>query len=110
MNINTGKRVGMPLLYYKANLSRTTHDHTIPPADNIYNYLDNDQLVGLGKPWDPTGTGHALFGNAQKFYDSTWNRKVTSMARPYRADSYILISAGFDGEYGTPDDVFNFEE
>jgi hypothetical protein len=24
------------------------------------------------------------------------------------ADSYILISAGFDGEYGTSDDVFNF--
>ena len=30
--------------------------------------------------------------------------------RPYRADSYILMSAGFDGLYGTKDDVFNFEK
>ena len=109
-NLTTGKRVGMPILYYEANTSRTTHDETLPnPAGNIYNYLDNNVLVGLGKPWDPA-TPHTLFDNAQKFYESTWNEKVTSMVRPYRADSFILISAGFDGEYGTPDDVFNFEE
>ena len=116
MNISTGKKIGMPILYYKANTSRTMHDHTLtPPSQNIYNYIDNDELVGLGKPWDPpapagTGTPHALFGNAQKFYESTLNEKVSAMDRPYRVDSFILISAGFDGEYGTPDDVFNFED
>ena len=112
-NLSTGKRIGMPILYYKANTSRTTHDHTLPPADNIYNYLDNNQLVELGKPWDPppTGAAHTLFSDNTKFYTSTRNTKIpTTITRPYRSDSYILISAGFDGEYGTPDDVFNFEE
>jgi len=27
---------------------------------------------------------------------------------PYRPDSYILISAGADGYYGTADDITNF--
>jgi len=109
-NLKTGKRIGMPILYYKANTSNTTHDHTLTNlANNIYNSLDNNQMVGVGKPWDPGGAAHALFNNPQKFYDSTRNNKVR-MSRPYRVDSYILISAGFDGEYGTPDDVFNFEE
>ncbi|MGB2808411.1 MAG: type II secretion system protein, partial [Sedimentisphaerales bacterium] len=109
MNLNTGKRIGMPILYYKANTSNTMHDHTLTPlSQNIYNYMDNDQLVGVGKPWDPT-TPHTLSGDAQRFYDSTRNQKIKAL-RPYRVDSYILISAGFDGEYGTPDDVFNFGE
>ena len=118
-NLTTGKRIGMPILYYKANTSNIRHDPldlpTLIPWDDkgqIYNYLDNNQLVELGKPWNPppTGSNHTLFTDPTKFYASTWNEKVSAMARPYRVDSFILISAGFDGEYGTPDDVFNFEE
>jgi hypothetical protein len=30
--------------------------------------------------------------------------------RPWRADSYILLSAGNDGLYGTVDDIYNFQE
>jgi len=115
MNRNTGKKVGMPILYYRANTSNTRHDSAdlpVPGNDKgqIYNYLDNNQLVELGKPWNPppTGSNHTLFSDPTKFYGNTWNNKVSSMVRPYRVDSYILISAGFDGEYGTPDDVFNF--
>jgi len=113
-NFTTGKRVGMPILYYKANTSNTRHepaDLPVPGNDKgqIYNYLDNNRLVELGKPWNPA-TPHTLFSDPTKFYGSTWNKKVIAIARPYRADSFILISAGFDGEYGTPDDVFNFEE
>jgi type II secretory pathway pseudopilin PulG len=115
-NLSTGKRIGMPILYYKANTSNIRHDPTDLPIlgddkGQIYNYLDNNQLVGLGKPWDPGGVAHTLFSDATKFYTSTRNAKIPTMIqRPYRADSYILISAGFDGEYGTPDDVFNFVE
>jgi hypothetical protein len=29
--------------------------------------------------------------------------------RPFRADTFILISAGWDGEYGTADDICNFD-
>jgi type II secretory pathway pseudopilin PulG len=111
-NLKTGKRIGMPVLYYKANTSHISHDLTNPDnPDNIYNYKDNHELVGLGKPWDPGGVAHTLFSDTTKFYTSTRNKKIpTNITRPYRADSYILISAGFDGEYGTPDDIFNFEE
>jgi len=30
-------------------------------------------------------------------------------SRPHRADTFILISAGQDGQYGTADDICNFE-
>ena len=43
------------------------------------------------------------------FYDNIFNENITAVDRPYRSESYILLSAGFDGEYGTEDDVFNFE-
>jgi type II secretory pathway pseudopilin PulG len=116
-SISTGKRIGMPILYYKANTSNIKHDPAdlpVPGNDKgqIYNYLDNNQLVELGKPWNPppTGPDHMLFSDPKKFYTSTWNEKISTITRPYRADSYIMLSAGFDGEYGTPDDVFNFGE
>jgi hypothetical protein len=44
------------------------------------------------------------------FYNLIRNPKIPGGDRPYREDSYILLSAGFDGEYGTSDDVFNFGE
>lgn len=114
MNISTGKKIGMPILYYKANTSLVAHDLANENnPQNMYKYQDNQDLIGEGKPWNPpapagTGTPHTLFTDPLQFYRSTWNDKVSSMDRPYRVDSYILISAGFDGEYGTPDDVFNF--
>ena len=120
-NTATGKGIGMPILYYKANISNTNHDPngTFPTAGNdqgyIYNYLDNDDLVALGLPWDTTGTAtHPLNGTTTNFYEITRNPKITLptpiASRPYKPDSYILISAGFDGLYGTDDDVFNFEK
>jgi type II secretory pathway pseudopilin PulG len=125
MNLSTGKRIGMPILYYKANTSNSLHDVTMPDQ-SIYNYLDNHELVRLGMPWNPPPGGpmHKLFhdppgedgmlGTAddevegEKLYIKTINEKITSMVRPYRVDSYILLSAGYDGQYGTRDDVFNF--
>jgi len=107
----TNKRIGMPILYYKANTANSLHDIANPDnPNNIYNYKDNHLLVMLGIPWD-TGTNPAQHRLAvpARFYQNTKNDKVTTTSRPYRADSYILISAGFDGEYGTPDDVCNFE-
>lgn len=113
-HIRTGKKVGMPILYYKANTANTRHNVGNPDdPDNVYNYRDNHTLVMLGKPWDPPSAGgepHRLFmNNGQRFYINTKNDKVTTASRPFRADTYILISAGYDGEYGTPDDICNFE-
>jgi len=115
-NVETGKGIGMPILYYKANTSNTIHDPngTFPTAagDNgyIYNYLDNDELVKLPPPFNLTAT-HPLSGTGTNFYDITRDKRISiETGRPYRPDSYILISAGFDGMYGTDDDIFNFEK
>ncbi|MHC4207891.1 MAG: hypothetical protein ACYSTT_24825, partial [Planctomycetota bacterium] len=79
---------------------------------NTYNYWDNQALVGLGKPWEKTSQNtsapHSL-ANPARFYRNTRNNQITTVRRPYRTDSYILISAGFDGEYGTADDICNYE-
>jgi type II secretory pathway pseudopilin PulG len=113
-NKSNGKKVGMPILYYKANTASTEHDLTDPDnPNNIYNYLDNYELVALGLPGQkppPTGPTHDLIDPSPKrFYLNTINDQITLISRPYRADSYILISAGYDGEYGTADDICNFE-
>jgi type II secretory pathway pseudopilin PulG len=114
-NQETGKGVGMPILYYKANTLNTTHDPcgTLPTEtvnkDYIYNYTDNDKLVALPPPWDITLI-HPL-STPKRFYEITKDDRINiTTGRPYRPDSYILISAGFDGIYGTGDDVFNFEK
>jgi prepilin-type N-terminal cleavage/methylation domain-containing protein len=115
-NMRTGRKTGMPLLYYKADTSNYIHDPNQTPEPmnsngNIYNYWDNQTLVALGKPWEQAGSTsqpHSLETIA-RFYRNTRNTQVTNVSRPYRPDSYILISAGFDGEYGTADDICNFD-
>jgi hypothetical protein len=109
----TGKKAGMPILYYKANTANNQHNPANVPASpdgstmNIYNIWDNQELVKLGKP-TARGEKHALL-DANRFYRSTKSDQITTADMPFRADSYILLSAGWDGEYGTADDIFNFE-
>jgi len=117
----TGKLIGMPILYYRANTAGTTNPNPRDTAvgkddaQNIYDYRDNDRLVKLGMPWDPPTQGgprHPLdVDPVENFYYKIWNEEVEMPGgRPYKQDSYILLSAGFDGKYGTGDDVFNFEK
>jgi len=102
-----GKKAGMPILYYLAHRSGTTHDPNNPDdPQNIYDYRDNLALINLGVPGDPNAV-HPL-ANPRRFYLNTRNDKIRDTPRPYRADSYILISAGYDGLYGTRDDICNF--
>ena len=117
-NTETGKRIGMPVLYYKANNLKTSHDPATP-AKNIYNRLDNQELVNLKLPWESTVSHHMADsgidaeGNATKperFYSLTRDEKVDSLPYPKKPNTYILMSAGFDGSFGTKDDVFNFGE
>jgi hypothetical protein len=104
----TGKRIGMPILYYKADTSKTAHNLDNPDdPNNIYNYRDNHALLGLGAPREPN-VKQPLFTDPKIFYEMTKDYKVTAQSRPYRADSFILISAGYDGLYGTKDDIVNF--
>ncbi|HUW18550.1 MAG TPA: hypothetical protein VMW16_04545 [Sedimentisphaerales bacterium] len=113
----TSGPAGMPVLYYRADVSKVLHDVADPEA-SIYNILDNDGLVQLGMPFDPRYAHHIDtrglptsdkgISNPKIFYDRIVNEKITTTIMPRRADSYILLSAGSDGDYGTADDVYNF--
>lgn len=118
----TAKRIGMPILYYRAEPSKTEHKYSNDPIErekNTYDYRDNIDLINVPLPWvSPPGFVHPMASagptlaggtaNPTVFYAETLNEKIPTKDRPYREDSFILISAGFDGEYGTSDDVFNF--
>lgn len=99
-----GKKTGMPILYYRANRLGTAHRPGDP--NNIYDYQDNHALLALGVPGEPK-KAHPLM-DPRRFYLNTQNVRATSSPQPFRAEEFILISAGFDGLYGTADDVCNF--
>jgi hypothetical protein len=129
---------GAPILYYKANTAYKTIDPNALISQRIYDCRDNRPLMDLGKltvngvasstlhplSYDPgSSLKYPVFYNT-KYPDSppylpaTYggsgigygirNPKVTTNYWPYRPDSYILISAGPDGFYGTADDIHNY--
>jgi type II secretory pathway pseudopilin PulG len=129
-NVTIGGKVvkaGSPILYYKANISSTVFPDTSaggviaitdPVADaSRINSRDNEALIALGTVksgvsvphhFDPINyTDGAGKDGRQIFYEAITNPQMTP-SWPVNTDSYILISAGFDGVFGTPDDVFNF--
>jgi prepilin-type N-terminal cleavage/methylation domain-containing protein len=129
-NKTTGKKIGMPILYYKADSSKlqfplsseTTTNMKSNATLNLYTYnvWDNQTLVDIQLPWASGSVSHLASGGQtmdgvslgsifpQPFYNIIRDPKVPTGDRPYRADSYILMSAGFDGDYGTADDIYNF--
>jgi len=114
-NLQSGSRrvlAGTPILYYKANPASKDPNISTTYSDRIYDVLDNRYLVALDT-LTSTGAG----GNPHRLGVSTRNYKNfydfisdTRGAIPwsYNPESYILISAGPDGEYGTKDDICNF--
>ena len=105
----TTVKAGTPILYYRAKTSSKVHN-TGPVPDRIYSAIDNKTLTEL-KIKDPDRP-HLLDDDGSfafvDFYDYITDPKVTAIDWPYRPDSYILISAGVDGLYGTNDDICNF--
>ena len=111
---STGKRTGMPVLYYRANTSNVGHSYAeYMSIGCTYSYFDNWPLMQLGVPFDASLQHPILSVGANpedNFYDMTKNEDFTVTPRPYRPESFILHSAGLDGLYGTEDDVFNFDK
>lgn len=110
------KKTGTPILYYRARTNFTMQDYQGNVADiedDIYYYPDNENILELGMPDDGIdytvivgGSGDPL----EEFQNMIINENVQTVLRPYRAGTYILISAGKDGDFGTADDIFNFEK
>lgn len=118
--LSNGKTVspGTPILYCKANTaSRFMVDAAGATDDtqadsSIYRARDNSALVRLGRVADggyPVAARrpHPL-SDWGRFYEFIRDPRVQAQPWPYKPDSYILISAGYDGLYGTDDDICNF--
>jgi len=106
-----GDKTQIAILLYssKADTSKTAHDVNDPNnPENIYDYRDNHALLALGVPGKP-GQKHPLYENPKIFYEMSRNYRFTETNKPQRADTYILLSAGQDGLYGTKDDFTNFD-
>jgi prepilin-type N-terminal cleavage/methylation domain-containing protein len=117
-------KIGTPILYYRANSSAPNTQlisYAIPPyephAQNIYNYSDNYELIHLGvtngkahKLIEPVGSvdGHLFYTFISDPMIPLSTPPPVTLGRPVNSDSYILISAGPDGIYGTKDDICNF--
>ena len=126
----TGSKVtvktGSPVLYFKADNSKINIDYVtnLPshPEQMIYNFEDNRAIVELGKVKardvskgalnnDEKNTIETLSiqeGWGKLFYEKIRNKNIVNQYIPYNKDKYILWSAGFDGDFGTNDDIFNF--
>ena len=115
-------KVGTPVLYFKADATTGNFKGT-PPLGNytrsIYNYEDNRAVIELGTVLEPTVkhrydesesemvNGVSVDG-LQFFYHKIMNPGVDAFEKPYNPKTFILISAGSDGVFGTKDDVTNF--
>lgn len=120
---------GYPVLYWRADPAGVQFADSVSP-DRIpsarrgrYHWIDNEALVDSGSqdvlvlradnevhkldyepgqdpPTDPT---------PGFFQHYIWNQDVGAKVYPQRADSYLLVSPGADGLYGTADDIANFD-
>ena len=101
------------------------------PNPGVYDHRDNDQITGstnasvTGLDFgsgtdheldfdgtypdvDPDGsnlTADTFDGSFARFI---WDSNVTQRNMPVKRESFLLISAGHDGLYGTADDITNW--
>ncbi len=119
-------KVGLPVLYFKADSAKRFRvDKTTNPVTNpataeysqwIYNFDDNLPVVQLPRldgqtDTDFTNPAEATKNQAEIFYEMLTQTADTgrNYYKPFNANKFILISAGWDGVYGTKDDITNFD-
>ncbi|MCE5184726.1 MAG: prepilin-type N-terminal cleavage/methylation domain-containing protein [Planctomycetaceae bacterium] len=135
---NLTEKVGTPILYFKANSTKRFRMNAanvpVPdPAETeytqwVFNYNDNAALLGLNwlrEVQDPAPSagltkhykdpGDNTKSNVQVFYESLTERQADMNSdgkddffKAFNSGTFVLISAGYDGIYGTKDDVTNF--
>ncbi|MHC4207460.1 MAG: type II secretion system protein [Planctomycetota bacterium] len=112
MTDGTLVKAGSPILYFKA-------DTTAKTIRGIYRIVDNEAIVVMKQQVDgrihplvdPTNAYQFFYGNddpLDNIVGRIEDQKIKARIWPYRPSSYILISAGADGIYGTEDDITNF--
>ncbi len=118
---SSGKKTGMPILYYKARTQfreQDFDDGVNGILDDIYYYPDNEGILDLGLPnglgaFGPQPLADGVTDEAE-FEQLILNTQITkvnpNVKRPYNEDTFILLSAGNDGLYGTADDIVNFKK
>lgn len=130
---------GYPVLYWRADPAGRRLADATPTTGagrGIYHYSDNSRLLSklgpvhdepililsaavLEEPdrdhrldWDDFGTDpmqQSQWPDPGTFPRYILNENVKAKFAPHRADSYLLVSPGYDGLYGTADDIANFE-
>jgi len=113
-------KAGTPVLYFRANpVMKLIADgqSVATPVNNefahfTYNFSDNEAIIQLlANQFAPEEiTVETLAGGgATWFYHKIRDTRIFAVPTAMRRDSYILVSAGHDGIYGTEDDIYNFE-
>lgn len=123
-----------PILYYRANPGRPNLVSDQSPTDDakssqtagVYNLRDNYNIARLGDGMDlGPGKNHFLsadsnnkLGNVngpvssapipRRSFGWTLHNPQSTIYTPHNAETYVLLSAGPDGLFGTEDDVANF--
>ena len=110
---------GHPILYFRAapgSTARNDRTTVYQATDNLDDVaaLDTDSFVATPCR-DHSGDRLVsdAVGGYDIFYDEIINLNVPDIGGnrpPYNVDSFILWSAGEDGQYGTPDDITNFRD
>jgi type II secretory pathway pseudopilin PulG len=117
-------RAGTPILYYRAD--KTNKNMTdIDTSLRTYNATDNEDIINQGRLTRDGKNGLAHWATDDYHYDLADANddgylgftEYVNDGRvgdpsvnpwPHNPDSYLLISAGVDGIYGTSDDITNF--
>jgi len=123
---------GFPVLYYKANTGGRLASKplaAVTRSDNplaFYFQEDNGAFTGLdgsggwefqgpheikvfGDPADPESDEGTYPQTFCRYIHNHQVHEAAGTVRPFNEDSFLLISAGADGIYGTRDDVRNFK-
>ncbi len=109
---NKNVKIGSPILYFKAKDTDVFNDTA--PTTSVFNYEDNMDIFALGHNVDGVANPHP-YSTIANFYSPNSNLINDSIRPiidpvPYNRTSFILLSAGSDGLYGTKDDVINISK